>query len=438
MERAADEFEFVRSTGLLDDLADGGLLLPAAPVPRQAYPTINAGARYVLEQPLLPFISYPYEWPFRALKAAALLHLDVYLRALERRVTLSDASAYNVQFLGTRPIFIDTLSFRRYRDGELWVGHRQFLEQFLNPLLLRALLGVPHNAWFRGSPDGIDTAAFHQLLRPRHKLSWKVLTHVTLPARLQTAAASRRGMVPSPSQLPGLPLARFRRMLSGLRDWIERLEPPDAHESTWARYRLQHTYTPQEVEAKRNFVKAFVEKTKPRIVWDLGCNIGGYAAVALGAGAALAIGFDADQHALDAAFAHAHAERRAFLPLWLDAANPSPSQGWAQHERRGLTERRNADALLALALVHHLAIRRNVPLDSLVEWLVDLAPAGVIEFVPKTDPMVQTLLRLREDIFDDYSEDSFRRALHRRAEIIAAETISKAGRTLFWYRRRSA
>ena len=153
--RAAADYEFVRDAGLLRLWSEKGLIVSAEEVDPVILGDVGAAPCYVLEHPLLPFISYPYEWPFPVLKAAALLHLDLQLLALPEGICLSDASAYNVQFVGVRPIFIDTLSFRRYRDGDFWIGHRQFCEQFLNPLLLRAFLGLPHNAWFRGSLEGV-------------------------------------------------------------------------------------------------------------------------------------------------------------------------------------------------------------------------------------------------------------------------------------------
>jgi hypothetical protein len=125
-----------------------------------------------------------------------------------------------------------------------------------------------------------------------------------------------------------------------------------------------------------------------------------------------------------------------FLPLFLDLANPTPSQGWAERERRGLIDRASADAILGLALVHHLAIGRNIPLEEVVAWLVGLAPNGIIEFVPKADPMVQRLLRLREDIFDDYTEEVFAKHLRARTEIVRVVEVSATGRRLFWFTRR--
>jgi hypothetical protein len=100
-----------------------------------------------------------------------------------------------------------------------------------------------------------------------------------------------------------------------------------------------------------------------------------------------------------------------------------------------MRERAPADAVLALAFVHHLAVARNVPLDYVVDWLTGLARTGVVEFVPKDDPMVRKLLRLREDIFADYSENNFERALRARARIHKIEQVSAAGRKLYWFER---
>ena len=179
----------------------------------------------------------------------------------------------------------------------------------------------------------------------------------------------------------------------------------------------------------------FVGQTRPRLLFDLGCNTGDYAALALQAGAGAVVGFDFDQRALEIAFARAEAERLDFLPLFLDAANPSPDQGWRQSERAGFTARARPDALLALAFEHHLAIGRNVPLDQLLDWLTGLAPRGVIEFVPKADPTVRQMLALREDIFDGYDEAAFTACLARAARIVGSEVVSAHGRRLFRYER---
>lgn len=430
---ASQHFDYVRTTGLTDELIAKGWLLPETRVESGVLGEAGSGASYVLEHPRLTYVSYPYEWPFGVLKDAALLHLDLHLRALDKDVTLSDASAYNIQFQGPRPVFIDHLSFRPYRDGEYWSGHGQFCQQFLNPLLLRAHCGIPHNSWYRGSQEGIEVTELNRVLPLRSKLSWNVLTHVVLQARFQQGSAQSESSAPINQRK--LPKAAYRHMLGSLRRWIARLEPADRVRSVWRDYAKEHSYSDDEVTAKKAFVGAFAGATRPRLLWDLGCNTGDYSKVALQAGAEAVIGFDFDQGALELAYARAMSERLNFLPLFLDATNPTPDQGWAQRERRGLGTRASADGLLALALVHHLAIARNVPLDQVVDWLTGLAPSGVIEFVPKNDAMVQRLLRLREDIFPGYTEENFLRALRARAQIVREQKVSQSGRLLVWYQR---
>jgi ribosomal protein L11 methylase PrmA len=431
---AAADFEFVRSTGMLQSLVAEGSAIAEQQVEPSELPRGFANARYVLQHPKLPFISYPYEWCFTALKRAALLHLDIQIRCLEQNVTLSDASAYNIQFLGPKPIFIDSLSFRRYHEGEFWIGHKQFCEQFVNPLLLRALLGVPHNAWYRGGLEGIPTAELNRLLPLRHKLSWNVLTNVVMQASFQRSATGRRDAeIPDGARFPR---TAMQRMLERLRKWISALRPADRGKTVWGNYAHQTSYAAEETNRKRAFVAEFAASVRPRMIWDIGCNTGDYAKAALEAGAGSAVGFDFDQGALDAAFVRAESEGLSFLPLFLDLANPTPSQGWGERERRGLADRASADAVLALALVHHLAIGRNLPLEEVVAWLVGLAPHGVIEFVPKSDPMVARLLQLREDIFEDYSEETFAKHLQARARIVQVVDVSATERRLFWFARR--
>jgi ribosomal protein L11 methylase PrmA len=438
-ERAAEDYRFLRRSGVLERLAADGRIIAAQEVDPDVLGPAGRAAAHVLEHPRLPFVSYPYEWPFSALKAAALLHLDLQIELLAHDIALSDASAYNVQFVGPRPVFIDLLSLRRYREGELWPGHRQFCEQFLNPLLLRAALGIPHNAWYRGSLEGIPTQDLARLLPLRRKLSWRVMTYVVLQARLHETANDPNGAAFDRAQRisrrRALSRAGFLGILTQLRDWVAGLEPADTGRTVWADYARTHGYGSEEEAAKRAFVAAFAAATKPRLVWDLGCNTGEYAKLALAAGAAQAIGFDSDQSALERAFARAQAERLNLLPLFQDAANPSPDQGWRQSERPGLQRRRTADALLALAVEHHLAIGRNLPLDQVVGWLVGLAPRGVVEFVQKDDPAIRRMLALREDVFDDYDERSFTEALGRQARVVREATVSATGRRLFWYDR---
>jgi ribosomal protein L11 methylase PrmA len=431
---AADDYDFVAACGVLETLADRGWLIGTTEVDKTRLGAAGALAHRVVRHPRLAFVSYPYEWSFPLLKAAALLHLDIQIEILERGSALSDASAYNIQFDGVQPVFIDVLSLRRYREGEFWTGHRQFCEQFLNPLLLRALFGITHNAWFRGGLEGVGTTDLACLLPWHGRGSWRLLAHVVLPARFQRRALED-GSDLEKLKRRRLPKGSYRNMLLQLRRWIAALDPRDTGRTVWGDYQEEHGYGSDEESAKRRFVAEFCEAVKPALLWDLGCNTGEYAEVALAAGAGRVIGFDFDHKALERAYARAIRGSLPFLPLFQDGANPSPAQGWSTVERKGLSDRASADALLALAFEHHLCIGRNVPLDEVLAWLVSLAPRGVIEFVGKGDPTVRRMLALREDIFHEYTEEHFVSALGRRARIVRSAVVSATGRTLYWFDR---
>ncbi len=434
----SENFDHVHASGILEEFANRHWVLPANIInpDRDFFQSTGPDTQYILEIPKLPFISYPYEWTFSALKSAALLHLDIHLTALSQGMTLSDASAYNIQFQGAKPIFIDHLSFRPYTKGEMWAGHRQFCEQFLNPLLLQAYLGVSYNAWYRGTQEGIGVKELARLVKWRHLFRGNMFMHVMLQSIFQNASQNN-ALVVKKDTLSSVPfsLASFQRMLQKLQKWIRQLEPASNGKTVWQDYTKEHSYSVDETALKKEFVRKFSRETRPQLLWDLGCNSGEFSATALESGAEYVVGFDADHGALEAAFRRAQTEDLPFQAVYLDALNPTPNQGWMEQERGGLQSRAKADGVLALAFVHHLAIARNVPLEQVLEWIMGLAPTGVIEFVPKEDRMVQTLLQLREDIFPDYTEKHFRESISRNARIVNAQVVSKSGRLLIEYAR---
>jgi ribosomal protein L11 methylase PrmA len=343
--RLAEDFGWLWQSGVIADLIAGGQLVRTWEAePSEA--AISASTWKVLEAERIPFISYPYEWPFTALKAAALFHIDLHLALLARDASLVDASAYNVQFRGARPVFIDILSLRRYHEGEVWNAHRQFCEQFLNPLLLGSNFGIPHNAWYRGSVEGIPVREVAAMLKLRHKLKWNVLMHVVMPNRLQRMASNDRVEKRAATMQRRLPKQAFMALLSGLRKAIARLRPAGTGVSQWADYANQNTYSGAEATQKRAFVQDFVKATRASRIVDVGCNTGDYAVAALEAGASSVLGIESDAQTANLAFERAVGQTLDFLPLVVDAANPSPAQGRRSAERtelRGTCELRRRD-----------------------------------------------------------------------------------------------
>jgi len=351
---AQDQFAAAETAGVLRKMVDAGKLVDYTDV------TATMGdlggdlglgqPATVLEHPKLPFISYPYEWSYSLHRDAALFHLDFHLDLLAEGFTLSDATAYNVQFDGPNPVFIDHLSVRPYVDGEIWAGHRQFCMQFLNPLLMWSELGIEPNHWFRGGLEGIAPEDLTKMLPMRSKLSWTVMTNVVAQAAMQKRSV-KASEGSAKYRNAKLPKHAFEAMLRGLRRKIAKLTPP-SHVTVWGDYAGRNSYGDPEAEAKADFVREMVAATSPAMLYDIGCNSGDYSKAALEAGAEKVIGFDFDHGALEIAYDRAKTEKLDFLPIWLDAANPSPAQGWGQNERMGLADRAKPDAIVALAFIH--------------------------------------------------------------------------------------
>jgi hypothetical protein len=391
-------------------------------------------AHAIIRPEPIEFISYPYEWTFGELQDAALLTLDVQLEAMKAGWTMRDASAFNVQFRDGRPILIDTLSFEPLEDGAPWVAYRQFCEHFLAPLALIARRDARLAGLLRANPDGIPLDLASRLLPWRTRLNFGLLSHLHLHARAQRRHASRDddGRAVRSTRIPR---NRLEALVASLRSTVAGLSwTPKGTE--WADYADHTSYADAAAADKDRQVEAYLRQVPGPRVWDLGANTGRFSRIVAGTGKRV-LAFDIDPAAAEQHYRQVRSEGRTdILPLVLDLANPSPGLGWAGRERRSLLERADADAVMALALVHHLAISRNVPLPMILGLFADLALWAIVEFVPKEDPMVRRLLATRRDVFDDYGLDGFRTAAGARFDIVAETPIADSLRVLFLLRRR--
>lgn len=428
--RYAEHFAALHASGLYDVLVAEGMLVAHERVDVES-PRPEIAAVLIRPEPV-PFISYPYEWCFGQLRDAALVTLDLQLQALAHGMVLKDASAFNIQFRAGRPLLIDTLSFEVYREGEPWSAYRQFCEHFLAPLLL--IHDV--DPWLGRLPaltaDGIPLEVASRLLPWRSRLSASRLLHVHLHARSVRRYGGRA--VPKRIQRRGLSQKALINLVQGLRHTVARLDWK-AVGTEWADYETQHGYEPADYAEKQRLVAEMLRTIGPAIVWDLGANMGDFSQIARATGA-FVLSVDMDPAAVERNYRRIVSEGETGIhPLWVDLQNPSPGLGWANSERDSLTARADADAVLALALVHHLAITGNVPLTSIADWLAQLGPSLIIEFVAKGDPQVQRLLVSREDVFDEYTREGFEAAFERRYQMLECRQIGESGRTIYRYER---
>jgi ribosomal protein L11 methylase PrmA len=395
-----------------------------------AGPAVGEWAGVLRHEPI-PFVSYPYEWSFSMLQDAARLQLDLLLAALDEDMTLKDASSFNIQWHGSRPVFIDIPSFEPCRSGHPWAGYRQFCQLFLYPLLLQAYKDVAFHPWLRGSLDGITPEQFNGLLSWRDRFRPGVFTHVFL----QSTAQRRYGAthVDVKSELRGagfgkpLIVANVRR-LRALVDRLSWIPKPSA----WSGYYQEHAYSAEDHAVKTAFVADAARRAPRRLVWDLGANTGVFSRIAAEQGAYV-VAADSDHATIDRLYAALREDRQSsILPLVCNLADPSPRLGWRGLERKALIDRGRPDLVLCLALIHHMVITANIPLRDFVEWLAELGGDLVIEFVTKADPMVKTLLRNKDESYPDYEVPWFEQCLGRRFRIQERRELPSRTRILYF------
>jgi SAM-dependent methyltransferase len=395
---------------------------------------LREGAAAVLRHEKIPFVSYPYEWPFGMLRDAALLQLELLEGALAEDLILKDSSPYNVQWRGSRPAFIDVGSFERLPRGEPWIGYRQFCMLFLYPLLLQAYKNVPFQPWLRGSIDGITPQECRSLMSFRDLFRRGVFAHVYLHSRLDRRPAETAGDVKRELRAAGFKKELIVANLRRLAKLIRRLEW-NPEPSTWAEYGATTSYSEGDAARKEDFVRAAVGTRRWSLAWDLGCNVGRFARMAA-ENARYVVALDADAAVVERVYRAIKEEGSAsVLPLAVNVVDPSPGIGWRGTERRTLEERGLPDLTLCLALIHHVVIRGNVPVRDFVDWLASLETALVIEFPTRDDPQVQRLLAAkREGLHADYERGWFERCLGEAFDVGRSETLTSGNRFLYFAR----
>ena len=426
-----DHYDRLIGSGLRDLLVKEGLVIPfeevGGPSPE------GASAYKILEPEQVPFISYPFEWSFSQLKDAALTILAIQSRALEYQMSLKDASAYNVQFVRGKPVLIDILSFEKYRDGKPWVALRQFCRHFLAPLCVMSMKDIRLGQLLRVNVDGIPLDLASKMLPVRSWLKPGLVFYIHAHALAERRSGPSHGNRRITQARFGL--AAFKAMIGQLRKVISSLSWK-LGSTRWGDYASQDLVGSKYFESKNAVISEFVDLVKPRTAWDMGANTGLMSRLLASKGVSV-ISMDSDDGAIEKNYLEVKKSGETkILPLLVDLNNPSPAIGWNNRERDSLFERGRPDLIVALALIHHLAIGNNVPLGMLGEFFGRLSPWLIIEFVPKSDPNVQTMLALREDIFPEYTVPDFEKAFEPFFEIVQKAELSQSDRTIYLMKRK--
>jgi len=396
--------------------------------PHSTLPKKEAG-NIIIRPRIIPFISYPYEWCFGEFKDAALATLTIETIALLYGYTLKDASAYNIQFINGKPLLIDKLSFEPYKEGSLWIAYRQFCIQFLAPLLLMSYLDPDMNKRLLFYFDGVPLSLVSKLLPKHTYLNFSHLMHIHFQALMERKSSGQTADTKTMSK------SNLFALLHDLQNTIENLKFP-VKKSYWSEYEKFHIYNNHALSEKQRIVGKYLAMTKAKTALDIGANTGMFTKLCTDR-KIRTVSIDNDHVSIEQMYETNKKNNDQFcLPLVIDITNPSPSIGWANGERMSFITRSSFDVVLALAITHHLAIEHNLPLEYIMKFMSHLGTYGIIEFVPKTDPEVRTMLANREDIFHRYSQQEFEKACGKYYSIIAKQPVDKTGRVIYFLKRK--
>ncbi len=431
-QRYKNEFEKLLNSGCYRELIDKKQLIPHEQVDINY--TGESQWFTTLRPQLIPFISYTWEWSFNMIKDAALLTLDIQSTALRYGLSLKDATTYNIQFFKGRPIFIDTLSFEFYNDKRPWIAYRQFCEQFLAPLLLMHYRNLPLHQLGLAYPEGIPLEVASRMLPFRSRLSIHCYLHIHLNSRVSKQAS---GVSDKPVHFSR---KKMDDLLRSLRQLVEGLNLKESS-SNWSAYYEEASQRSNYLPDKKRLIKDWIEKIHHDVqnAADLGANDGEFSRLFSNKGIEC-LAADLDPNCIDRLYRNIRKENIQLIqPIIQDLSIPSPATGVNNEERHSFLERGERDAVLALALIHHLAIGKNIPLEKITTMFSRLCKKWlIIEFVPKEDEKVQFMLRQKEDIYEFYNREAFESAFGKEFMIEEKIELQDSCRTLYLLHRNIA
>jgi hypothetical protein len=375
------------------------------------------------------FISYPYEWSPEMMRDAALLTLQLAKESVAYGLILKDATPYNIQWHKGRLIFIDTLSFEKYNEAEPWIAYRQFCECFLGPLLLPHYSKTPLQQLQLAYPEGIPITTIKNLLPAKSRLSLYTYLHIHLHAQVANKKNNNE------SARPAFSKQKLLNLINSLESLIKKLKLPN-QESVWSEYYEEAAKRNDYLKQKKNIVRQWIDQiTTLNKAIDLGANEGEFSQLLADKGIDI-VAADFDPWCINNLYLKIKSSAMENIqPLILDLSNPSPAIGLNNNERSSFLDRCDADLVLALALIHHLVIGKNIPFEQTAQLFKQAGANLIIEFVPKQDEKNQFMLKTKKDIYTNYTEENFISAYKKYFTITDRQKINGTERVLFLMKR---
>ena len=373
---------------------------------------------YVLRHEYISFPSFPYEWSPRMLYEAATLTLYIAEYMLQDQICIKDATPYNILFKGPVPVFVDILSFEgRDANDPMWIPHAQFIRTFYLPLLVNAHFGICLDQIFQTRHDGIESEEAYLMCGMFKRVMSPFLFDVSLPLWLSYISKNDTRFLYRNRNLRDPFQAQFilKTLFNSLKKKLQKIKPAISQNSHWSTYMNSHSYSCEHFKIKREFIESVLRDTSLEFVLDIGCNTGFFSEIAARAGKRV-VAIDRDPAVINQVWTLAIEDHLDILPLVVNISRPSPPIGWLNQEFPSFLERAEGrfDMVLMLAVLHHILVTDQIPLDMIIDLAARLTKNMlIIEFVSPKDEMFVRLSRGREYLYEGLTLETFESSCRR-------------------------
>lgn len=423
-------YKHFKSSGLKEKLISENLIIEFDEVEDKDGILKQGFSNFFLRTKRIPFVSYPSEWSFSQYKDSSLLTLKICQIALQYGMILKDASAYNIQFHGNRPVLIDLTSFEIYENGSPWKAYYQFCKHFLAPLYLSSKKNFHIQKLVGYFIDGIPLKTAVSLCSIKDFINWGFLIHLYFHSKIENVEVDENRIIKlKPNNLENI-LTHLSSIIRNLK-W----NPP---KTIWGNYNNANTYNIADKDAKANIIREYIQGLENvKIAVDIGANDGTYSEI-LTSNGIYTIAIDMDEVAIESSYLKSKKElNKLLLPLHVNFSNPTPAIGWNNEERKAFLERLQGVGLIqALAVIHHLVISDDIHFEKIASLLSECCKFLIIEFIHVDDVQVKRLLLAKPHHKTYYNQENFELAFRQKFRLLKKSPVSEMSRELYLYERK--
>ena len=416
------EYDHLILSGLYDELIARSLIISHT---EELIDTADSLIYKALKPEQLQFKSYPFEWSYSQWRKVLLAFIDINLIALKHGMLLKDATPYNFYLNKGNALLLDTSSFIFFHEPDYWISYRQFCEEMLGPFALMHYNGHKWGRLTQASHNGFTLDFISQNLPFRSHFNLTCLLHLHLHAK-----SYHKQNYKSTNEKSGLSIEKLNQLFIMLKvtisDWSACLVYPNH----WHAYYEKDIETPEYLNDKETFVKSLLANCHPKRVLDLGANTGKFSEIATQYAESV-IALEYDETCVDEIESHISENTNSNLNAVLgDLSESTPDFGLNGMEHQSIFKRAKSDLVLALALVHHLALPKMIPFELISKILYEFSSCYVIvEFIENSDRKVKHLLKDNPRYYP--SKKEFEKIIQTDFNIIEQKTLAKSVRTIY-------